>query len=414
MLAAGLRTATRAAPTVGVTLVVTLLLACSGAGAQPTAAPLETAAPTATLTVPPTPTPSPATRNAGGTPALSIAGRMPALPPSRESQTAAVNLPDDEGAHLSPIEWWYFNGHLTDDSGVPLPVIPAQAGIPPVAGEYSFHYVVFQAVLPSGLTPRLAHLGWADHGKGVYMTAEQPDTPQAKASTGGFDFTLSTWKMSGNGEEYALAFDVGEYALELQAVSRKPPVLHQGTGLVDLGRAGETYYYSRTRLDVSGSLTIDGEERTVSGIAWMDHQWGEFSTAPLGWDWLSLQFDDDSELTVSLAWDSSDHSPIINYGTYVPPNAEWVHLNQDDISWTSTGSWTSPVTGAEYPMGWELKVKPLALEIGLTALQEDSEFMGSEFVLPSYWEGAVTGEGFKDGKPIDAKGFVEMVGYDPR
>ena len=344
------------------------LLACSGAGAQPTVAPIATAAPTAVPTVPPTPAPSPVVSE----------------PPSRDGQSAAVNLPDDEGAHLSPIEWWYFNGHLTDDDGV----------------DYSFHYVVFQAVLPSGLTPRLAHLGWADHGKGVYVTAEQPDTPQAKVSTGGFDFTLSTWKMSGNGEEYALAFDVGEYVLELQAASRKPPVLHQGTGLVDLGRAGETYYYSRTRLDVAGTLSAAGEERTVSGIAWMDHQWGEFSTAPLGWDWLSLQFDDDSELTVSLAWDSGDQIPIINYGTYVPPDAQWVHLDHDDISWTSTGSWTSPATGAEYPMGWELKVKPLALEIGLTALQEDSEFKGSEFVLPAYWEGAVTGKGVKDGKSV--------------
>ena len=309
-----------------------------------------------------------------------------------------MNLPDDEGAHLSPIEWWYFNGHLTDDGG----------------SDYSFHYVVFQSVLPSGLTPRLAHLGWADHSKGVYMTAEQPDMPQAKTSTGEFDFTLSTWSMSGNGEEYALAFDVGEYALELQAASRKPPILHQGTGLVDLGPAGKTYYYSRTRLDVAGTLDIAGEERAVSGIAWMDHQWGEFSTAPLGWDWLSLQLDDDSELTVSLVWDSGDRSPIINYGTYVPPNAEWVHLNNDDISWRPTGSWTSPATGAEYPMGWELKVKPLDLEIELTALQEDSEFKGSEFVLPAYWEGAVTGKGVKDGKSVAAKGFVEMVGYDTR
>ena len=350
------------------------LLACGSTGAQPTAAPITTAAPTATPTSEPTPTPSPG------------------------SQSPAINLPDDEGAHLSPIEWWYFNGHLIDDSGA----------------DYSFHYVVFQSLLPSGLTPRLAHLGWADHSKGVYITAEQPDMPQAKASTGGFDFTLSTWSMSGNGEEYALAFDVGEYVLELQAAFRKVPILHQGTGLVDLGRAGETYYYSRTRLDVAGTLTIAGEERAVSGIAWMDHQWGEFSTAPLGWEWLSLQLDDDSELMVSLVWDSGDHSPIINYGTYVPPNAEWVHLNDDDISWKPTGSWTSPATGAEYSMGWELKVKPLLLEIELTALQEDSEFKGSEFVLPAYWEGAVTGKGVKDGKPVSAKGFVEMVGYDTR
>ena len=355
---------------------------CARAAVPPALVPTVAPAPTAAPTVPATPIPSPAD--------------VEVL--SERSQSPEVNFPGDEGAHLSLIEWWYFNGHLIDDGG----------------SDYSFHYVVFQSVLPSGLTPRLAHLGWGDHDKRVYLTAEQPDMPQAKTSTGEFDFTLSTWSMSGNGEEYALAFDVGEYALELQAASRKPAILHQGTGLVDLGRAGETYYYSRTRLDVAGTLTIAGEERAVSGIAWMDHQWGEFSTAPLGWDWLSLQLDDGSELTVSLVWDSGDHSPIINYGTYVPPDADWVHLNNDDISWRPTGSWTSPATGAEYPMGWELKVKPLDLEIELTALQEDSEFKGSEFVLPAYWEGAVTGKGAKDGKPVSAKGFVEMVGYDRR
>ncbi len=356
------------------------LSGCAHAAVPPALAPTTAPAPTAAPTVPATPIPSPAD--------------VEAL--SERSQNPEVNFPDDEGAHLSLIEWWYFNGHLTDDGG----------------SDYSFHYVVFQLVLPSGLTPQLAHLGWGDHDKRVYLTAEEPDMPQAKTSTGEFDFTLSTWSMSGNGEEYALAFDVGEYALELQAASRKPPILHQGTGLVDLGRAGKTYYYSRTRLDVAGMLTIAGEERAVSGIAWMDHQWGEFSTAPLGWDWLSLQLDDGSELTVSLVWDSSDHSRIINYGTYVPPNADWVHLNDDDISWKPTGAWTSPATGAKYPMGWELEVKPLALAITLTALQEDSEFKGSGFVLPAYWEGAVTGKGVKDGKPVNAKGFVEMVGYD--
>ena len=106
--------------------------------------------------------------------------------------------------------------------------------------------------------------------------------------------------------------------------------------------------------------------------------------------------------------------PIINYGTYVPPDADWVHLDDEDISWTPIGSWASPTTGAEYPMGWELEVKPLALAITLAARQEDSEFKGSEFVLPAYWEGAVTGKGVKDGRPVSAKGFVEMVGYDTR
>ena len=309
-----------------------------------------------------------------------------------------VNLPDDEGAHLTPIEWWYFNGHLTGESG----------------SEYSFHYVIFQSVLPNGLTPRLAHLSWADHSKGTHFTAEQAGLPQAKASTGSFELNMPSWRMTGDGVDYSLTFDTGGYSLELHASALKSAALHQGNGLVDLGKAGKTYYYSRTRLNTSGTLTIEGEARPVTGTAWMDHQWGDFSTAPVGWDWLGLQMNDGSELMVSLVRDSSTHNPIVNYGTYILANSEPLHLSGDGISLTATGSWTSPVTGAKYPMGWRLEVKPLALSLTLTPQQLDSEFEGSKFVPPAYWEGSVIAEGTKGSGPITGKGFMELVGYDTR
>ena len=78
----------------------------------------QTPVPVATSTAQPPPTPT--------TAALSVA------------KSSIVSLPGDEGAHLTAIEWWYFNGFLTDDTGA----------------EYSFHYVTFQSVLPTGLTPR--------------------------------------------------------------------------------------------------------------------------------------------------------------------------------------------------------------------------------------------------------------------
>ena len=380
------------------------------AGACTSSPPVVTS--TATLIPTPSPTTPAATPTPTATPPEPAAKSPPTQRPSPASlsptpepspqQFKSVNLPDDEGAHLAPIEWWYFNGHLADDTG----------------REYSYHFVTFQSVTPTGLTPRLFHLSWADPEQGLYLTVEKLDLTQAKRSSGTFSFTTSEWRMEGkaaiDGAEYRLAFQTGQYSVDITASSTKPPSLHQGSGLVGLGRAGKSYYYSRTRLETTGTLSVNGEERPVRGTAWMDHQWGNLNVAPVGWDWLSLQLDDGSELMVSLVWDSTDHSPISGYGTYVPQDGPAINIGNDDIELTATGSWTSPATGTVYPMGWTLLVKSLDLSLELSPVQQDAEFAGSRNILPSYWEGAVSVIGAMGGNPASGKGFVEMVGYDTR
>ena len=355
------------------------LAACGG-----TAAPTLTATPAPTLvpTAAPTLTSTPPT----------LAPDTPTVEP-----VPYVRLPHDEGAHLTPVEWWYFNGHLTTESGQ----------------DYSYHFVTFQLVLPEGPTARITQLSWADHSEGIHLIAELPAAVQAEATSGEFDASVSSWKMTGDGEKYSLAFQVGEYEVEMQATSRKPAALHDRNGYVDLGIAGTTYYYSRTHLETSGSLTIAGESQKLSGMSWMDHQWGDFATAEIGWDWLSLFLDDGSELTVSVVWERDGRKHIETGGTYVPPDSGAVHLTGDDITLTPTGSWTSEATGGEYPMGWNLTVKSLGLDVVLTPLMEDAEFAAIGVIPVPYWEGGVDVEGVQDGAPIAGKGFVEMTGYAP-
>ena len=308
-----------------------------------------------------------------------------------------VQLPQDEGAHLTDLEWWYFNGHVTTEDGQ----------------EFSYHYVTFQSVLPPGLTSRLAQLSWADHANGAHLTAEKAAFPEPEQTPGAFDVPMASWRMSGDGETYRLEFGIGGYAVELEAVSRKPAVLHYGTGLVDLGIAGKTYYYSRTRLETSGTVTIDGVSRAVTGVSWMDHQWGEFTTMGIGWDWLSLNLDDGSDLTVSVVWEQEGHKPIDSYGTYVPADSAPVHLPGSDIALEPTGTWSSSETGAVYPVAWDLRVDSLDLDLTLTASMEDAEFSLTGFVPIIYWEGSVEAIGARNGSPVAGLGFVEMVGYAP-
>ena len=220
--------------------------------------------------------------------------------------------------------------------------------------------------------------------------------------------------MSGDGNQYQLVFDTGGYALNLDAVSIKPPVFHQEIGLVQLGPAGETRYYTRPRLEVTGTLTTNQGTRSVTGIAWMDHQWGEVSSQEVGWDWTSLQLDDGSELMAALVWNPKDHSPFATYGTYVAPDGSAMKIDHGDIQLVETGSWTSPESGVTYPMGWVLKVDSIELTLNLTPMLRNAEFADSRFVPAAYWEGAVTVSGMMNGDAIGGKGFVELVGYDPK
>ena len=117
------------------------------------------------------------------------------------------------------------------------------------------------------------------------------------------DIDADGWVMRGDGDGgYELRFDLGGRSLELDAVSTRNVVLHDSTGLVNLGEAGDTYYYSRTRMQLDGWIEDASGRRAVSGSGWMDHQWGDISRLDIGWDWVNLQLDDGSDLMVAVVW----------------------------------------------------------------------------------------------------------------
>ena len=93
--------------------------------------------------------------------------------------------------------------------------------------------------------------------------------------------------------------------------------------------------------------------------------------------------------------------------------ARWLTLEGDDVSITGQGSWTSPKTGVEYPMGWQVEVGSLGLGLELAPYLEQAE-SASNVLGVAYWEGAVSVEGRRGGEPVSGWGFVELVGYDPR
>src|SRR3712207_6636285 len=149
--------------------------------------------------------------------------------------------------------------------------------------------------------------------------------------------------------------DPGAIGLDLILSNPREAVLHDRDGWIDFGPAGGSYYYSQTRIDVTGGIEIDGEPRSVTGLAWFDHPWGDFiAVGGGGWDWFAVNLEDGTDLTLSLVRDRDGTYPLV-YGTLVTPEGETRHLDADAFTVEVTDRWASPETGADYPAGWRIE-----------------------------------------------------------
>ena len=149
-----------------------------------------------------------------------------------------------------------------------------------------------------------------------------------------------------------------------------------------------SYYYSQSRLDTRGLLDIDGENIPVTGSSWMDHK---FSTSALtdeqvGWDWFSVQLDDNSELMLFEIRRADGSIDPFSSGTLINPDGTTIPLTEDDFEINVTSTWVSPHSGAEYPYGWEIVIPAERVRLNITPLQADQELN----LTYTYWEGAVS------------------------
>ena len=307
-----------------------------------------------------------------------------------------MSLPADEAPHDVPIEWWYFNGFLTDEAG----------------NDYNFHYVVFQGAEMDFGVPNLVRVTFGDPGEGRHDQAQRIVFTQAQPVPPSVDLDSGGWLMRGDGNgNYELAFDLNGTAVELSVTSTQEAVLHyKGTGLTDFGDDSWAYYYSYTRQTITGTIEDAMGRRPVSGVSWYDHQWGVLDNQLIGWDWFGLNFDDGSDLMITVLSDLNTGTLIARYGTFASPEGGTVHLDADDLSVDATRTWTSGATDVTYPVVWDVTVDSVKLDIEVAALQEYAEFEAEV----SYWEGAVLATGTRDGRYISGQGFAELVGYDPK
>jgi predicted secreted hydrolase len=303
-----------------------------------------------------------------------------------------VHLPADEAPHSDPSEWWYYTGRLTTQSGA----------------VYGFEATVFQVMIYKAPL-YVGHVAITDvKGDAFYAGMDTSPNDQRKAVKQGFKLDVGALQMSGGGgQDTVKATIAGGHGLDLSLKAQKPAVLQYGDGVMTIGADAPFYYYSYTRMAASGTITVGGVKETVTGVAWMDHQWGTIGKG-YGWDWFSLRLDDDSEVMLFKVR-RTGKSGFIG-GTYIDKAGKPTELKASDFTTTATGSWTSAATKITYPHGWSVEVKPLALKVDLKPVVADQEFKHNFLGSPIYWEGLCDVTGTRSGSATTGHAYVEITG----
>ncbi|MBA3826043.1 MAG: carotenoid 1,2-hydratase, partial [Ktedonobacterales bacterium] len=264
-----------------------------------------------------------------------------ALPVAQPTATTAplppLRLPQDEAAHTDLTEWWYYTGHFDgkDTSGA--------------QHAYGFELTFFQ--ISRGSLPPLyvGHYAVSDITRGQFhfdqRLLSEPNAAQPNGTTTtGFKLAIGSWTMAGvNGQDH-LAADTANYSLNLGLSGQKPAALHNGNGLITYGVGEFSYYYSRTHMAVTGSIVDHGATIPVTGLAWMDHQWGNFiPTAGGGWDWYSIQLANKVEYMLYFIR-SADGKTLSTVGTRIAADGTTTVVDPTHVSSQAINTWTSPTT----------------------------------------------------------------------
>jgi predicted secreted hydrolase len=144
----------------------------------------------------------------------------------------------------------------------------------------------------------------------------------------------------------------------------------------------------------------------VTGLSWMDHQWGDFNFASgAGWDWFSIQLADGRQYMLYFIRDASG-AIVQTLATQVDPGGQTTNLNPSSFNETTTGSWTSPATGITYGSGWQVTVPGGHLTITPDLVNQELNLASTQGVV--YWEGDVAVTGSMGGSPVTGAGYTEI------
>jgi predicted secreted hydrolase len=331
---------------------------------------------------------------------------------ARAFKPQKFSFPSDHGPHnLFRSEWWYFTGNLKNPQG----------------RRFGYELTFFRFALKPEIAGSksvwrtnqmyMAHLTLTDVEKNWFYTDERVSrggNDLAGASNKSYKVWLYDWSAKTEGKvDFPLRLHAksDDFAIDLLLTSPKGYVLQGDQGLSQkspkLGNA--SYYYSYPRLETEGAVSIGGKQFSVTGTSWMDREWSTsaLSNEQSGWDWFALQLSDNTELMFYQLRRKDGQRDSNSSGSFILADNSKISLKDHDVTIKTLDNWKSPHSKITYPSRWHLSIPGQYIEVDVIPLINDQELN----VSYRYWEGAVSINGTKDGKPISGQGYVELAGY---
>jgi len=310
-------------------------------------------------------------------------------------------------------EWWYYTGNLKSANG----------------HHYGFELTFFRQAVSRDPAQSatwdvrdlyLAHLGLSDLDGQHFYHAERINRAGpgiAGVSQSSARIWNGNWQIEWQGVDQHLQAIDPRFQFHLTLRPEKPPVIHGENSVSQKspGPGHASYYFSLTRLAATGQLDLNGEQFAVSGLAWMDHEFftHQLDSSQVGWDWLSLQLEDNTELMLFRIRRKDGSLDPFSAGTYVDGQGNSTHLLASDfILQPLAETWKSPATQAVYPIAWKIRIPRLGIEVDARTPLAAQELSGNAGLVPTYWEGAITLAGQRGKLPLSGVGYLEMTGYD--
>jgi len=194
-----------------------------------------------------------------------------------------------------------------------------------------------------------------------------------------------------------------------QTANHREPLLYgkKQNGVLEFPKVVHRYY-SNTRLDTTGIITVNGKTEDVTGTSWMDHQYGFVDNTDFqGWDWICANLDNGVDIVfayVKYFWGGVVPQ---SFCAIMYPDGRTEYMEADQFRIKPTRTWESPKTGITYGIDWEMEVPKLGVALRAKASLDNQEMK----IFPvKFWTGACDITGNFNDNPVTGRGFLETWG----
>ena len=392
---------------------------------------------------------------------LGAQAQQPAAQPVPAKSLAVVRpdtrlrFPRDHGAHPDfRTEWWYATGVLRTPAGEELGfqltffrsrVDEAQGrNLSMAASTLGGAHPASQSPSVGRFAPRqllFAHAAVTDvaarqmwHGQRMARWNGDPTARPAFATVADTHVSLADWHLQrhdlpGGHSRYVARLGDADMAYQLDLATTQPLLLQGQAGYSRKGpdASHASHYYSQPHLRVTGSLQRRARVETVTGIAWLDHEWSEtlMPDDAVGWDWIGMNLDNGAALTAfrlrradgTAVWaGGSWRSGPATAGTgrvasHGAADATAQAFGPNEVVWQPLAWWNSPLSGARYPVRWALVTPAGRFEVHARVDAQELDSRATTGAV--YWEGLSDLIDPVTGRRV-GQGYLEMTGYTQR